>query len=74
MSTTDVPDLATARASISVFGAVLRETRREREQSLRDVAAQIGCDFPMLSRIEKGQAIPTPELEEVIRAWLSTST
>lgn len=40
----------------------LREARQKREQTLEDVAAAIGINVASLSRIERGEQLPTRDL------------
>lgn len=47
------------------FGRRLRELRKQRNISQRDLAAQVGIDFSYLSKIEVGRLAPPSE--EVIR-------
>lgn len=47
------------------FGRRLRELRKQRNISQRDLAAQVGIDFSYLSKIEGGRLAPPSE--EVIR-------
>ena len=43
------------------FGERIRELRRERNLSQRDLAAKIGIDFTYLSKIEEGRMEPPSE-------------
>jgi len=47
------------------FGRRLRDLRKQKNVSQRDLAAQVGIDFTYLSKIEVGRSAPPSE--EVIR-------
>jgi len=47
------------------FGRRLRDLRKQKHVSQRDLAAQVGIDFTYLSKIEVGRSAPPSE--EVIR-------
>jgi transcriptional regulator with XRE-family HTH domain len=64
-------------------GELLRKLREEQKQLLREVAAGIGIDQALLSKIERGERLPNKdqvlkfakyfktEKNELIIAWLS---
>jgi transcriptional regulator with XRE-family HTH domain len=64
-------------------GELLRKLREEQKQLLREVAAGIGIDQALLSKIERGERLPNKEQvlkfakyfktekNELIIAWLS---
>ena len=64
-------------------GELLRKLREEQKQLLREVAAGIGIDQALLSKIERGERLPNKEQvikfakyfktekNELIVAWLS---
>lgn len=64
-------------------GELLRQLREEQKQLLREVAAGIGIDQALLSKIERGERLPNreqvlkfakyfkTEKNELIIAWLS---
>ncbi len=47
------------------FGSRIRQLRKEKDISLRDLADRVGIDFTYLSKIENGKV--EPPSEEVIR-------
>ena len=47
------------------FGRRLRDLRKQKNVSQRDLATQVGIDFTYLSKIEGGRS--APPIEEVIR-------
>jgi HTH-type transcriptional regulator, competence development regulator len=51
--------------NIMEFGKLLREVRKQKKRSQRDLATQVGIDFTSLSKIEAGRFAPPSE--EVIR-------
>jgi len=65
------------------IGELLRQLREEQKQLLREVAAGIGIDQALLSKIERGERLPNKEQvlkfakyfktekNELIIAWLS---
>lgn len=65
------------------LGELLRKLREEQKQLLREVAAGIGIDQALLSKIERGERLPNKEQvlkfakyfkvekNELIIAWLS---
>ena len=65
------------------IGELLRKLREEQKQLLREVAAGIGIDQALLSKIERGERLPNKEQvlkfakyfktekNELIIAWLS---
>lgn len=65
------------------IGELLRQSRVEQQQLLREVAASIGIDPALLSKIERGERLPSREKvlkfakhfklekDELIVAWLS---
>lgn len=65
------------------IGEILRQLREEKMQFLREVAAGIGIDQALLSKIERGERLPSKaqvlkfaryfkvEEDELIVAWLS---
>lgn len=65
------------------IGELLRKFREEQKQLLREVAAGIGIDQALLSKIERGERLPNKEQvlkfakyfkaekNELIIAWLS---
>lgn len=46
------------------FGRKLRALRHERNETLEDVSAATGLSVAMLSRVERGQRLPSPESVE----------
>ncbi|MEO8962807.1 MAG: helix-turn-helix transcriptional regulator [Ginsengibacter sp.] len=65
------------------IGEILRQLREEQKQFLREVAAGIGIDQALLSKIERSERLPSKaqvlefakyfkvEKDELIVAWLS---
>jgi transcriptional regulator with XRE-family HTH domain len=65
------------------IGEMLRQLREEQNQLLREVAAVIGMDQALLSKIERGERLPSKEQllklakhfkaekNELVVAWLS---
>jgi len=49
------------RGPAARFGDWLRQLRREEQLTLREVAARVEMDQAILSKIELGQRVPTPE-------------
>jgi len=45
----------------SELGKYLRELRKEREETLHQVSKETDIDSPMLSKIERGERLPTAE-------------
>ena len=45
----------------SELGQYLRELRKEREETLHQVSKVVDIDSPMLSKIERGERLPTNE-------------
>ena len=48
------------------FGQVLREARRTREMSQRELADQVGVDFSYISKIENDR-LPPPAADTIVR-------
>lgn len=48
------------------FGMKLRALRHDRAETLEDVAAATGLSVAMLSRVERGQRLPSPESVEAL--------
>lgn len=48
------------------FGQRLRVLRHERAETLEDVSAATGLSVAMLSRVERGERLPSPESVEVL--------
>ena len=48
------------------FGRKLRALRHERNETLEDVSAATGLSVAMLSRVERGQRLPSPDSVEVL--------
>ncbi len=65
------------------IGEIIRQLREEQKQLLREVAAGIGIDQALLSKIERGERLPSKEQvlklakhfkaekNELVVAWLS---
>jgi transcriptional regulator with XRE-family HTH domain len=49
----------TMRDNASSFGELIRKMRQDREEPLRIVAAAVGIDSTLLSRLEHGGRFPT---------------
>ena len=65
---TDVPT-----PTLSDLGARIREARKTKRMTLRDVADEVGCSPSMLSKIETDQATPSLRTLHRIAAVLDTS-
>ena len=50
------------------IGAQLRELRHARQETLEEVSAATGLSVAMLSRIERGERLPSPESVEALAA------
>lgn len=66
--------LAGARAQLAAFGVRMRTVRTQAGLSLDELGAHVNIDKPTLSRIERGQFMPTAEQAALIREWLDTIT
>lgn len=68
---------------MKTIGEILRQLRKQQKQLLREVAAGIGIDQGLLSKIERGERLPgkeqvlklakyfKAERNELVIAWLS---
>lgn len=52
---------ARMKNSQSALGQYLRQLRKEREETLHQVSMGTNIDTPMLSKIERGERLPTTE-------------
>lgn len=59
--------------TLSDLGARIREARKTKRMTLRDVADEVGCSPSMLSKIETDQATPSLRTLHRIAAVLDTS-
>lgn len=59
------------RAYMFGFGLALRLERENRKLTLRTLANRLGIDHVQLSRIERGQWIPSEDETARIREWMS---
>jgi transcriptional regulator with XRE-family HTH domain len=50
------------------FGQTIRQARKDKSYSQRDLAKLLGLDFTYLSKLENNRAEYAPK-EDVIRAW-----
>src|SRR5688572_30588042 len=48
----------------NTFGSLLKEIRRSRNISQRDLAEKVGCDFTYISKIENDR-LPAPAVETI---------
>ncbi len=48
------------------FGNILRQLRRSRDETLEQVSEATGLSVAMLSRIERGERLPSPESVEAL--------
>lgn len=64
--------LQDARLRLLQFGALVRQTRIEREQTLARLAAHVGVDEPKLSRIERGLEVVSYQIELDLESWILT--
>lgn len=58
------------RHGAQALGAWLRTERERRNLFLLDVAQPLGIDKPTLSRIERGELVPSKELGEQLTIWV----
>ncbi len=57
----------------SHFGLMLRQLRKERGATLSEVAEATGISVPMLSRMERGERLPSSDTLKSISAYYGTS-
>jgi HTH-type transcriptional regulator, competence development regulator len=55
------------------FGATIRHLRQQRGEPLRAVAASLNIDSTLLSKIERGQRLPTNEQVAGLAAYFDVS-
>lgn len=68
-SSPHVEPLVNDRPNISQLGALLRQRRRERRRSLRDLADEIGVSLNTLSRVERGHVPDLVNFQRIVD-WL----
>lgn len=61
MSNIDKPQSCKMNAQKSDLGQYLRELRKERKETLHQVSKGTDIDSPLLSKIERGERLPTLE-------------
>lgn len=66
------PSLDMERRGLILFGLELRFQRAYDELSMRDLADELGIRQDVISRIESGRWMPSPEEEVIIREWIAT--
>ncbi len=59
--------------SASQFGQMLRHLRHEKGATLSEVAAATGVSIPMLSRMERGERLPSSETLKALSSYYDTS-
>jgi transcriptional regulator with XRE-family HTH domain len=57
----------------SHFGLMLRQLRHEKGATLSDVADATGISVPMLSRMERGERLPSSETLKTLSSYYGTS-
>ena len=58
------------RHHAETIGASLRHRRHQVGLTLSDLSLRVGVDVSMLSRIERGEAIPDPDAGQRLSSWL----
>lgn len=69
----DLTSYADLAEILAVLPLLLREARRQRRLSQRAAAAEIGCSYATISRIESGEDCALSNATAVLR-WLDRPT